>query len=115
MRDGALRAISKRLAAGGHLVINSHRNPRALYALLDRLTGGAAGSMDLHLPKLRALLDRHGLSIVGLQPIGAWMYRTSLMLSTRPDDERALKRESRFGGEIFASIAPDVIVVARKR
>jgi SAM-dependent methyltransferase len=115
LREGALRAMTKRLVKGGHLVINSHRNPRALQALLGRATGGTSGSMDLHLPKLRGLLNRHGLSIVGLQPIGAWMYRTSLMVSTAADDARALKNEARFGGEVFASIAPDVIVVARKR
>jgi SAM-dependent methyltransferase len=115
LREGALNAITKRLAKGGRLVINSHRNPRALYALFDRVTGGTTGSMDLHLPKLRDLLKRHGLSIVGLQPIGAWMYRTRLMVSTSPDDARALRNEARFGGEVFASIAPDVIVVASKR
>lgn len=115
LREGALRAITKRLTRGGHLVINSHRNPRALYALLNRMTGGTAGSMDLHLPKLRGLLERHGLDIVWLQPIGAWMFRTSLMVSTRADEARALKNEARFGGEMFAPIAPDVIVVAKKR
>lgn len=115
LREGALKAITKRLAPGGHLVINSHRNPRALYALLDRMSGGSTGSMDLHLPKLRSLLNRHGLSIVGLQPIGAWMYRARLMLTTKVDDARAAKNEARFGGKVFASIAPDVIVVASKR
>lgn len=114
LREGAMKAIAKRLANGGHLVINSHRNPRALYALFDRLTGGDAGSMDLHLPKLRGLLARHGLRIVALQPIGAWMLRSRLIISTRADDARALKNEARFGGKMFASIAPDVIVVATK-
>lgn len=69
----------------------------------------------MHLPKLRALLNRHGLTIVGLQPIGAWMYRTSLMLTTKVEDARAVNNEARFGGEMFASIAPDLIVVAKKR
>jgi len=115
LREGALRAITKHMAPGGHLIINSHRNPRALYALFDRLTGGNTGSMDLHLPKLRALFDRHGLNIVSMQPIGAWMYRTSLMLNTKVDDARAVANEARFSGEMFAPIAPDLIVVAKKR
>lgn len=115
LREGALRAIVKRLAKGGYLVLNSHRNPRALYALLNRVAGGDAGSMDLHLPKLRSLLQRHGLDIVAMQPIGAWMFRTSLMVSTRPDDARAVRNEARFGAAMFAPISPDVIVVARKR
>ena len=114
LREGVLKALSRRLVAGGHLVINSHRNPRALYALFNRLTGGDAGAMDLHLPKLRALLVRHDLHIVAMQPIGVWMIRHGMMASTRADDPRALKNEARFGGEMFAPIAPDVIVVAQK-
>ena len=114
LREGALKAITRHLAPAGHLIINSHRNPRALYALLDRMTGGNAGSMDLHFAKLRELLERHGLAVVGLQPIGAWMFRTSMMLTTKVDDARAVKNEARFGGAMFASIAPDLIVVARK-
>ena len=114
LREGAMKAITQCLAPGGHLVINSHRNPRALYALLNRMTGGNCGSMDLHLSKLRGLLNRHGLRIVALQPIGAWMYRSSLMLTTKVDDTRAVNNEARFGGEMFAPIAPDLIVVAKK-
>lgn len=114
LREGALKALSRRLVRGGHLVINSHRNPRALHALLNRLTGGDAGAMDLHLPKLRALLARHGLRIVAMQPIGVWMIRHRIMASARADDPRALKNEARFGGEMFAPIAPDVIVIAQK-
>lgn len=113
LREGALKAISKRLAPGAHLIINSHRNPRALYALLERLTGGTV-PMDLHLSKLRSLLTRHGLQVVGLQPIGAWMFRSSIMLNTPADSMRALKNEARFGSPALAAIAPDTIVIARK-
>lgn len=114
LREGALRAIVKRLAAGGVLVINSHRNPRALYARLIRLTGGDTSDLDLDLPKLRTLLSRHGLRIVALQPIGAWMYRARMMVLTRPDDPRAVRNEARFGAPWLASIAPDCIVVAQR-
>lgn len=113
LREGVLRALTKRLLPGGHLIINSHRNPRAPYALLNRLTGGNS-DMDLHLPKLRSLLQRHGLEIVRLQPIGAWMFRSKLMVSTLPDSPQAIRNEARFGHPMFASIAPDTIVVARK-
>ena len=114
LRDNALRAITRHMAAGAHLVINSHRNPRALFARLARLTGGDTSELDLDLPKLRALLARHGLRIVGLQPIGAWMYRSSLMVNVPPDDPRAVRNEARFGKALFAPIAPDCIVVSRK-
>ena len=114
LRDVALHAITKRLAPNGRLLINSHRNPRALYALLDRLTGGTSGNMDLHLGKLRILLDRHGLEIESLQPIGAWMYRSRIMNLTTSDSPQAIRNEHRFGGAAFASIAPNVILVVRK-
>jgi SAM-dependent methyltransferase len=114
LREGALRAIAKRLTPDGHLVINSHRNPRALFARFARLTGADMSALDLHLPKLRALLARHGLRIAALQPIGAWMYRSRLMVSTRADDPLAVRREARFGAPMFAPIAPDCIVVAKR-
>lgn len=114
LRDNAMRAIVKRLAPGGYLVINSHRNPRALYALLDRLTGGNAGEMDLHLSKLRQLLRRHGLQIKRLQPIGAWMFRSRMLGAYRADDAVALTNERRFGHPLLSAVAPDVIVVAQR-
>ena len=114
LRDKAMQALVKRLAPDGYLLINSHRNPRALYALLDRLTGGDAGVMDLHLPKLRGLLRRHGLRIKLLQPIGAWMYRSSLLGCVAPGDARAIANERRFGHSALAAVAPDVIVVAQR-
>ena len=114
LRDKALRAIVARLAPGGTLIINSHRNPRALYALFDRLTGGSSAGMDLHLPKLRRLLLRHGLEIKQLQPIGAWMYRARLLGAYRADDAVALANERRFCHPTLAAVAPDVIVVAQR-
>lgn len=114
LRDAVLGALVKRLERGGHLVINSHRNPSALFARVQRLTGGGDSGMDLTLPKLRALLRRHGLQITALQPIGAWMYRDRLMVSTPPDSERAVRNEARFGAAWLAPISPDVIVVATR-
>jgi ubiquinone/menaquinone biosynthesis C-methylase UbiE len=115
LRDAVLAALTRRLDRDGHLVINSHRNPRALFARLQRLTGGGASGMDLHLPKLRALLQRHGLRVTAMQPIGAWMYRDRLMVRTLPDSERAVRNEARFGAPWLAAIAPDVIVVATRQ
>jgi len=112
LRDKVLGALVSRLAPGGRLVINSHRNPRALYALLDRLTGGDDGGMDLHLPKLRRLLHRHGLKIEALRPIGAWMFRARMLGSIDPAHPSAAERERRYGHPLLARIAPDLIVVA---
>lgn len=115
LREAAMRAIAKRVERGGCLLINSHRNPRALYVRMQRATGGSDGGMDLHLPALRSLLAAYGFEIAHLRPIGAWMYRWRLMETTRPDDARAVRNESLFSGAWLAPIAPDVIVVARKR
>ncbi len=114
LRDKVMRTLVQRLAPGGHLIINSHRNPRALYALFDRLTGGDSGQMDLHLPKLRGLLQRHGLKVKQLQPIGAWMYRSRLLSSYRADDAGAMANERRFGSPMLSALAPDVVVVAER-
>jgi predicted TPR repeat methyltransferase len=114
LREAALQAITRHMARGAHLVINSHRNPRALYALLDRVSGGNAGQMDLHHAKLRALLARHGLRIVERQPIGVWMFRSGMLANADPAGPRAARNEARFSAAWLAPIAPDVIVVARK-
>jgi len=114
LREGVLRALVRRLAPNGTLIINSHRNPRALYAVLDRLTGGDAGRMDLHLGKLRRLLQRHGLVIAEQRPIGAWMFRARMMGSVRPDDPAAAAKEKRFSSPLLAGIAPDAIIVAQR-
>ncbi|MBN8507272.1 MAG: class I SAM-dependent methyltransferase [Burkholderiales bacterium] len=114
LREGALRAIVKRMAPAGYLIINSHRNPRSLASLFDRLTGGNAGNMDLHLGKLRAMLERHGLRIRKLRPIGAWMYRSKLLNAYRSDDPRAIANEQRFSRPWLAAISPDLIVVAQR-
>lgn len=113
LRDGVLRALVARLAPGGYLVINSHRNPRALYSLLDRASGGDSGSMDLHLGKLRRLLGRHGLRVRQQQPIGAWMFRSHMLQSYKPDSPVAVANEQRFSHPFLAGIAPDAIIVAQ--
>jgi SAM-dependent methyltransferase len=114
LRESALAALVKRLVPGGHLIINSHRNPRALYAVLDRLTGGDGGGMDLHFGKLRQLLQRHGLTVRTVRPIGAWMVRSRMLNAFRADDPVAVARERRFAHPALAAIAPDTIVVAQR-
>jgi hypothetical protein len=69
--------------------------------------------MDLTLGKLCRLLEHHEFKIRQLQPIGAWMYRSKLLVSTGADDPEALTNERRFGAPIFATIAPDLIVVVQ--
>ncbi|HMO46586.1 MAG TPA: class I SAM-dependent methyltransferase [Rubrivivax sp.] len=114
LREGVLRALVKRLAPEGFLVINSHRNPRALYSLFGRVTGGNAGGMDLHLGKLRRLLQAHGLKIRHQRPIGAWMFRSRMLGSVRPDAPAAAAKERRFSSPLLAGIAPDAIIVAQR-
>lgn len=114
LRESAMAALVKRLAPGGYLIINSHRNPRALYAVFDRLTGGDGGGMDLHFSKLGALLQRHGLRTRVVKPIGAWMVRSRMLNAYRADDAVAVAREGRFSHPALAHIAPDTIVVAQR-
>jgi SAM-dependent methyltransferase len=114
LRDAALSALAKRMRQGACLLINSHRNPRALHAWASRLSGAGAGGMDLTLAKLRRLLSRHGFTITELRPIGVWLYRARLMREARANSRVASVNERRFGHSLFASIAPDLIVVARK-
>lgn len=114
LRESALAAIVRRMRAGAHLIINSHRNPRALYAVLGRLTGAADHGMDLHMGKLRELLARHGLRVVREQPIGAWMYRSRMLEVCQPDTAQAITNERRFAHPRWSTWAPDVVVVSQR-
>ena len=113
LRRAVLRTMHRILRPGGHLIINSHRNPHALASLLHGLTGGGRSGMDLHYFKLKALLRECGFEIVQVKPIGAWMYRFKLQ-GTTPDAARAKRLEHRFGHAAWAPLAPDALVVARK-
>lgn len=112
LREAALDAITSRLRAGGHLIVNSHCNPLSLQALLHRATGGSHG-MDLHYGKLVRLLRRHGLRVVARRPIGFWLYRSRLLADPAILDAPAA-RERRFGAAWLVRFAPDALIVARK-
>ena len=114
LRDLAMAAIAVRVRAGGYFLLNNHRNPHALFQWLHRLTGGAV-DVDLHLPKMRALLIRHGFEIVRIRPIGAWMYRSRLMNVQRPESAACVWLERAFASAMLAPTAPDMVILARKR
>ena len=113
LRREALTAIARLLRPGGHLIVNNHRNPLSISALLHRMTGGTHG-MDLSYLKLRRLLGEHGFALTTAMPIGFWLFRSAMQASTAilHEDE---SRESRFGSGLWAPFAPDMILVAQRR
>jgi ubiquinone/menaquinone biosynthesis C-methylase UbiE len=112
LRRDVLQALHRALRPEGVLILDSHRNPHSLAALMHAATGGRQ-EMDLHYFKLRRLLRRHGFEIRQVLPIGVWLYRSKL-LNTVHDDARAQRWERRFAAPVYAPIAPDVVVVAAK-
>jgi hypothetical protein len=71
--------------------------------------------MDLTPGMVRDLLRGHGLEIVATQPIGAWMYRARIMATARASGSKERFLESLFGSSLWSPIAPDTIILARKR
>jgi SAM-dependent methyltransferase len=114
LRESAMRTLAERLRPGGFLIINNHRNPRAWHVMIGRLTGGSLEGMDLRRGKLHALLKRHGLRVVREHPIGAWMFRSSVLEAYRADDPAAIANERRFSHRLWSHFAPDVVVVAQR-
>jgi predicted TPR repeat methyltransferase len=112
LRGDALRAINRCLRAGGHLILNNHRNPYSLARLAHRLTGGRHRATLSHF-ELRALLAKSGFRIVWQRPIGAWLYRTGLFGKLRAFDPAAWP-EHGFGAAWLAPFAPNAIIVAVK-
>jgi len=113
LRHQVLAVLASLVKPGGYLIINNHRNPRALATLLHRATGGTV-DMDLTHAMLCAMLFQHGFQVVHSYPIGAWLWRSSMQTGLGNLDERLLKREKMFGYSFFAPIAPDTILVARR-
>ena len=113
LRLAVMKTLHRVLRSGGHLIINSHRNPHSLATLLHAATGGSFGGMDLHYFKLKSLLRDCGFAVAQVYPIGAWMYRYSIQ-GQQHEPQRAAQLERRFSSPIFAPVSPDVVVVARK-
>ena len=113
LRAAALSAISRRMRPGGHLIINNHRNPRSLMALVRRMATGLH-EMDLPHTKLKSLLAVHGFDIVQRHPIGFWIIRAKLTAAHWLESTFADKAERVFQHSVFASVAPDSLLVARK-
>jgi len=112
LRVAALAEIGRLLRSGGQLIMNNHRNPRSLSALLHRATGGDYG-MDLDYFKLKRLLLASGFKVVEVHPIGFWLFRSRMQSNSRILATSG-RMERLFGARVYAPLAPDIVVVARK-
>ena len=113
LRNAALAALSRRLRSGGHLVINSHRNPHAIGALLQGIAGREHG-MDLTYWKIARMLRAHGLRVVRVRAIGFWVFRARMRTADALNGRAASLAEWMFRHRVWAPLAPDCVLVARK-
>jgi len=113
LRAAALRALNPLVRTGGHLLVNNHRNPWALASVFHRLTGGTT---DMHLtPRIfKRILADAGFEIVAIRPIAVWQYRARLAARAGRRPEREARLEQRFSSSLWAPIAPDAVILARK-
>jgi SAM-dependent methyltransferase len=113
LRTNALQAIWRCLAPGGYLVLNNHRNPWSVPALLLRATG-ERGPLDLHYWKLKHLLRRTGFRVRRTYGLGGWIYRAKLLrpdvLNSRWAD--AFEQVSRL--KLAGPWCPDAVIVAQR-
>ncbi len=114
LRVAALRAISRVLRRGGHLIINSHRNPQAIGSLI-RVLGGDAHGMDLSYWKISRMLRDQGFRVVSARPIGFWVYRSQLRNEQTLTSTGATIAERAFRHRIWAPFAPDCVLLAEKQ
>jgi hypothetical protein len=115
LRIPVLQALSRLVRPGGHLIVNNHRNPRAIGSLLLS-AGGRSQGMDLTHGKFTRMLREHGFEIVSVRTFGFWLIRSR----TRNDaallnGPRAARLEKRFSHGFWAPLAPDCVIVARRR
>ncbi len=113
LRQAALGAVSRLVRKGGHLIVNSHRNPHSIGAAVLALRGHVHG-MDLTYWKLKRLLREHGFEVVRVRSIGVWLVRARMRTAAVLEARGAAPAERVFRHRMFAPIAPDCVVVARK-
>jgi SAM-dependent methyltransferase len=113
LRSAALRALNLLQATGGYLIVNNHRNPVSLANMIHRARGNEL-KMDLTHRRLRGLMKAGGYKIVDVRPIGVWRYRAKIMSAVGANPERAETLERLFRARVFAPVAPDAVIVARK-
>ncbi|SFK81998.1 Methyltransferase domain-containing protein [Nitrosomonas aestuarii] len=114
LREEVFAALNRLLQKGGYLIINNHRNPWSLRAVLGRMNG-ATIDLDLTPVKLKKLLNDHGFIIKKTYGIGTWIFRSALEQPKYLDSSMArhLEHVSSLPGSYL--ISPDAIIVARKR
>jgi SAM-dependent methyltransferase len=113
LRRSALRAMNRMLGDGGHLLLNNHRNPRAIRNLLLRARGIDPG-MDLSHAKLTRLLEEAGFRVVWTRGVGLWVVRDR---DQRPEilasrTARRLEGVSRV--RPLRAFCPDLVMLAQK-
>jgi len=113
LRCAGVQACNRLLKLGGYFIINNHRNPLSIAALLGQLSG-MKHEMDLTYFKLKRLLRRFGFQIVHQRAIGFWMYRARLMATCDDSEPRVQRLETWFKSGLCVPFAPDAVIVARK-
>ena len=101
------------LVPGGYLLLNNHRNPYALASVAGALRGRPLTG-DLTYATLRSSLTAAGFRVVAQRPIGAWMFRAALLEEADRPPGREATLERIFGGALWAPIAPDLVILARR-
>ena len=120
LRTAALRTLNQLLRPGGYLLANNHRNPLAVAQLLARsrarpedASEHGAGNTLTH-RAFAAMLGTAGFSIAEVRPIAVWQYRARLMARAGSDPAREERLERLFGARVWATWAPDTVILARK-
>jgi SAM-dependent methyltransferase len=113
LRASALHAIRRCLAPGGHLVLNNHRNPWSVSALVLRAAGERL-PLDLHYWKLKHLLRRAGFRVRRTYGVGGWIYRAKLLRPELLDSEWADAFEQVSRLRVAGPWCPDAVIVAQR-
>ncbi len=113
LRREVLQVLARLVRPGGYLIVNNHRNPHSLAALLHRATGGNM-QMDLTHSLYRSILAESGFQVVDSRPIGVWLYRSGLTGTVGRIDDKILAREKFWCRSVLAPIAPDTVLIAQR-
>jgi SAM-dependent methyltransferase len=113
LREAVFRELNRRMRDGAYLLVNNHRNPRALMHLAAKLRG-SRNDLDLTSAKFTVGLAAAGFEIVTSRPIAVWQYRHALAARAGSRPEFEARMEGLLSASFLAPIAPDVVILARK-
>jgi len=114
LRLAVLKKLNSLMEENGILIINNHRNPSSILARISNLFGDKDDA-DWFCAKMEKQLADCNFEIIRKITIGTWLIRHSIIRDEVYNSKLGKTLDKIFNISILAFLAPDMIVIARKK